>query len=188
MIEQFLEPVVGYWLELSFCRTLTTVTFKVSTELLAMDEEMNHDDASQILWKNILEQKKEYSKNIPDLYKIIISVSAVMLTLVTTLYPQTGLQSNLATLLRATVFLMLLNIVFGLTALYGRYQVHLDKVNSIILEVKRLGAEKALESLSNPKNSLIFQKKIYAWSHYLSVICFLASFVLLAWFAILRIG
>jgi hypothetical protein len=34
LIERFLEPVMGYLLELSFCRILKTVTFEVSTDLL----------------------------------------------------------------------------------------------------------------------------------------------------------
>ena len=142
------------------------------------------EQASQELWSNILDQKKQYSDKIPGFYTLIVSLSAVLLSVLATNESLATQEPYAVLLFQATIVFLLLNVVFGVVALYGRINIHNDKVKNICQEVDNHegSCSGALEKMR--KEPLIFQPKIYAWSNRLCFWCFLISQILLAWFAI----
>lgn len=153
-----------------------------------MNDKHLESEARQILWENISSHRDKYTEKIPDLYKLIVSLSAVMLSVVATLYKNhPSINPYAAYLLQATILLFVLNIVFGVAAIYGRSVAHLDIIKNILHEVKAQGGHlAALERLK--KDQVLLQSKIFSWSNWLCILSFLASQVLLAWHAILNIA
>ena len=154
-----------------------------------MNQEHNENDASRELFENICNQKKQYADKIPDFYKLIVSLSAVLLSVLAALNKnQVIREPYVALLLQATMVALLLNVVLGITALYGRIKTHLDIVKNICQEVdnQKGSCLKARESLTN--NPLLFQSKIFSWSNNLCFWCFLVSQILLAWYAIICVS
>lgn len=151
---------------------------------------MNNDEheARQVLWDNIVDKKRQYSDKILEIYKLIVSLSAVMLSLVATLYPKMGsIEQQPALLLQATIVLLFLNILFGLTALYGRAEVHLSGVKSILREIEDQGGYHAA-LLKLRKDQIILQRMIFSWSNSLTILSFMFSQILLSWYAIWNIS
>ena len=149
-----------------------------------MDHELIEKKSREILHKEIFDKKKKYNDQIPDFYKLIASLSAVMLSMLATLYQKPVTPEPFVSLcFQATLVSLLVALVSAVTAIYGKVYSHLHKIESIGLAVQKKGSYDAA-LLSLQKNPIILQPRIFAWSHYVCFGSFLASQVLIALYGI----
>ena len=149
-----------------------------------MDHELIEKKSRDILHQDIFDKKEKYNSQIPDFYKLIASLSAVMLSILATLYHQPATIEPCESLcFQATLGSLLLALISAVTAIYGKVYSHLHKIKSIDLAVQTHGGYTgALTELR--KNPIILQPRIFAWSHYVCFGSFLSSQVFIAFYAI----
>jgi flagellar biosynthesis protein FliQ len=153
-----------------------------------MNHEQEENNPRSILLEEVCNNKRKYNDQILDFYKLIASLSAAMLSLLAALYQKTGTPSCLLILCYQVMLTSLLvSLISALTALYGKAYSHLDKVKKIVHAVAENQNNHAAALKSLQDTPIMFEPKIFAWSHYICFGSFLLSQVLLAFFASLKI-
>lgn len=122
----------------------------------------------------------QYAEKVPELYKLIVSLSSVLLTILPAISRN---QTQAVLLFQITIIILFLNIVLGSVALYGRIIVPHNAVQKMLRAKEGRSYLAAIEKIK--KEPVMLQNKVYSWSSKLCFSCFLSSQVTLSWYAIL---
>ena len=145
----------------------------------------NEIDAMHEIINITAKHQIEHAEKLADLYKTVIAVSGVMVSVLAALRvggPE--LHSQSPWLLQLSFFLFLLSVLFGCVALHGNAHMHTQAIDAVAKLVKQYSPPEVLQKLAF---AAVEQKGLYLFASNLSLPSFFFALFFLTCYSILNI-
>ena len=129
---------------------------------------------------------EQYMSKMIDLIKIIISLSAVVLSILASLYKSSAIETQAPLLLQISLGLLLTTVLLGLAAIHNDINLH-----RICIQQIHKASRDSETNVEIIKKTILRRAEPTGFHRYadrMTIILFCSSLVFLAWFAILNIN